>query len=166
MVSMLAQLLHIFGTQKLKDAVAKVWKDSFNPGGIMTGADANHKHDEVTVNQAQERQERYAAHNCPDIFDMLLALPYVLVSPETLRAAKDNAETAERSPVRDKIDASLFVTRDGDLDAARSLYERLAASGAGKVSLYFYKRGKLGRAEARRETQRSFVNQMDFRTRD
>jgi hypothetical protein len=41
-------VLHNFGTQKLKDAVSKVWKDSFDSGGIMTGVGA---------------QERYEAHN-------------------------------------------------------------------------------------------------------
>jgi hypothetical protein len=49
----------------------------------MTGADADHQviADEITLNQAPERQESYAAYNGSDTFDMLLALPYVLVSP-------------------------------------------------------------------------------------
>jgi hypothetical protein len=70
----------------------------------MTGADADHKviTADVTLNQAQERQERYEAYNWSDIFDMLLALPYVLVSLATLIAAKDNAEAAEQRRARDK----------------------------------------------------------------
>lgn len=60
-------VLHNFGTQGLKDAVAKAWNDSFDPGGIITGANADHKviTDDVTLNQAQEHQERYEAYNGP-----------------------------------------------------------------------------------------------------
>jgi len=97
-------VLYNFGTQEVKDALTKVWKDSFYPGGIMTGADADHKViiDEQALDNAQEH---YEADHGPDTFDMLLALPYVLVSPATLRAAKDNAEAAEQRRVRDKVNA-------------------------------------------------------------
>ena len=99
-------VLHNFSTQELKDAVSKVWKDSFDSGGIMTGVhkvitDAS----EWPLNQTRGRQERYEAHNGPDTFDMLLALPYVLVSPVTFRAAKENAEAKEQRHVWDKVDA-------------------------------------------------------------
>ena len=102
-------VLHNFGTQELKDAVSKVWKDSFDSGGIMTGVGADHKvitdASEWTLNQSQGRQEHYEAHNGPDTFDMLLALPYVLVSPAMFRAAKENAEAKEQRHVWDKVDA-------------------------------------------------------------
>ena len=79
-------VLHDFGTQELQDAVTNVWKKSFDPGGIITGADA-------VITEAQEHYE--AAHG-PNNLGMLLALPYVLVSLATLRAAKVNAEAAEQ----------------------------------------------------------------------
>ena len=41
----------------------------------------------------------------PDIFDMILALPYVLVSLAILIAAKDNTEVVEQRRARDKVDA-------------------------------------------------------------
>jgi len=41
-------VLHNFGTQEVKDAVtkAKVWKDSFDPGGIITGVEDHKVSDE------------------------------------------------------------------------------------------------------------------------
>ena len=102
-------VLHNFGTQELKDAVSKVWKDSFGSGEVMTGVGADHKvitgASERTLNQTQTCQERHEAHNGPDTFDMLLALPYVLVSPVMLRAAKENADAKEQRHVWDKVDA-------------------------------------------------------------
>ena len=106
-------VLHNFGTQELKEAVTKNWRDTFYPGGIKTAADTAH---EVTMgdkaaamkrglNEAQERQEHNEAHHVPDMFDMLLTLPYVLVPPATLRAAKEKAEAMEQRRVRDEVDA-------------------------------------------------------------
>jgi len=102
-------VLHNFGTQELKDAVSKIRKDSFDSGGIMTGVGADHEvitdASEQTLNQTQGHQERYEAHNGPDTFDVLLALPYVLVSPVMFRAAKENAEAKEQRHIWDKVDA-------------------------------------------------------------
>jgi len=99
-------VLHNFGTQELRDAVTKVWEDSFDPDEIITGVDTDHKvnTDERTLNQTQERQEHYEAFNGPDTFDMLLALPYVLVPPAMARAAKEKAEAEEQRRVWDKVD--------------------------------------------------------------
>ena len=105
-------VLHNFGTKELKDTVTKRWRDTFYPGGIITATDAAHEviiGEQTTAttrtpDQAQERQEHDEAHPGPDVFDMLLTLPYVLVPPATLRAAKEKAETAEQRHVRDEVD--------------------------------------------------------------
>jgi len=106
-------VLHNFGTQELKDAVTKNWRDTFYPGGIETAADAAHEvitgeqaaATKGALDQAQERQEHDDAHDGPDVFNMLLTLPYVLVPPATLRAAKEKADDAERRRLRDEVDA-------------------------------------------------------------
>jgi hypothetical protein len=102
-------VLFNFGIQELKDAVSKVWKDSFDSGEIMTGVGADHKvitdASERTLNQTQGCQEHYEAHNGPDTFDILLALPYVLVSSAMFREAKENAKAKEQRHVWDKVDA-------------------------------------------------------------
>ena len=102
-------LLHHFGTQFLKELVADNWRESFYSGGIATatGAEYNAITDERAAtaertNQAQEHRELYEAHHEPDTLDIL---PYVLVQPAKLRAAKENAEAEEQRHLRDKVDA-------------------------------------------------------------
>jgi hypothetical protein len=108
-------VLHNFGTKEIRDMITKSWKDTFYPGGIKTTTGADHK---VTtdkqaatmctkrmLNQGQESQEHYEVHYIPDVFDMLLALPYVLVPPAALQAAKEKTDLAEQRCIRDKVDA-------------------------------------------------------------
>ena len=109
-------ILHHFGTQILKDVVAATWMDTFDPGGVMDQAHAERKSmtdaqaltEERTQKQAQERQARYEARAVPDTFDMLLALPYILVprneKQAMLREAKEKAAAAEQRRVQEKVD--------------------------------------------------------------
>lgn len=111
-------VLHKFGTQTLKDEVTATWKDTFDPGGVMDQAHAGHGAitdaralaAEKSQNQAQERRARHQARGAvPDTFDMLMALPYILVPREelqaTLREAKEKTEAAEQRRVQEKVDA-------------------------------------------------------------
>ncbi|KAF8954988.1 hypothetical protein BDZ97DRAFT_1861946 [Flammula alnicola] len=109
-------VLHHFGTQTLKDEVTVTWMDTFDPGGVMDQAHADHKvvtdaratTVERTQNQVQEHRARDEARPVPDTFDMLMALPYILVPREELQAmfrkAKEKAEVAEKRRVQEKVD--------------------------------------------------------------
>ena len=104
-------VLHHFGTQTLKDVVAATWMDTFYPGGVTDQAHAEALTDseERTQKHAQARQTRYEARTVPDTFDMLLALPYILVPRNelqaTLREAKEKAGATEQRRVQEKVDA-------------------------------------------------------------
>ena len=101
-------VLHHFGTQTLKDVVATTWMDTFYPDGVMDQAHAQTLTEERTQKHAQARQARYEARAVPDTFDMLLALPYILVPRNelqaTLREAKEKAAAAEQRRVQEKVD--------------------------------------------------------------
>ena len=104
-----------FSTPTLKDVLSKSWKDSFYPGGVMTAAQADYK--EITderaaarerkEKQAQERRARHEAHRGPDVFDMLMILPYVKVPRDQLEAvyseARKKAEAVEHRRVEEKV---------------------------------------------------------------
>lgn len=67
-----------------------------------------------TSTEADYKRERKARSNAPigpDISDMLMVLPYILVPPNELqamfRAAREKAEAAEQSRVHEKVDAWL-----------------------------------------------------------
>ena len=109
-----AVLAH-FSTPTLKDVVSKSWKDSFYPQGVMTAAQADYK--EITderaaakerkEKQAQERRARHEAHRGPDVFDMLMIMPYVMVPRDQLEAvyseARKKAEATEHKRVEEKV---------------------------------------------------------------
>ena len=103
-------VLHHFGTQTLKDVVTATWMDTFYPVGVTDQAHAEALTEERTQKHAQVRQARYdEARTVPDTFDMLLALPYILVPRNelqaTLREAKEKAGAAEQRRVQEKVDA-------------------------------------------------------------
>ncbi|KAF8070033.1 hypothetical protein FPV67DRAFT_1447890 [Lyophyllum atratum] len=109
-------VLHHFGTQALKDKVTTTWTDTFYPGAVMDRAhvelklitDAQDVISERSQKQAEERQARYDSRAVPDTFDMLLALPYILVPRNELqvmlREANEKAAAAERRRVQEKVD--------------------------------------------------------------
>jgi hypothetical protein len=104
-----------FGTKTLRDA-STVWRNAFSPGGVRTAANAEYKAitdkraatQTKTEDEAQERQTRYKARSGPDIFDMLMAVPYALVPPEDLqrvvREGVEAAEAAEQRRVKEKVE--------------------------------------------------------------
>ena len=109
-----AVLCH-FSTPTLKDVLSKSWKDFFYPGGVMTTAQADDK--EITneravakerkEKQAQERRARYEAHRGPDVFDMLMIMPYAMVPRDQLEdvysEARKKAEAMEHKRVEEKV---------------------------------------------------------------
>jgi hypothetical protein len=109
-------VLRHFGTQELKDGVAVTWKNIFCPDGVRTSAHADYKaitderatSTERTQSQAQERMARYESRSGPDILDMLMTLPYIMVPQNELqamsRAAREKAEAAEQRCVHEKVD--------------------------------------------------------------
>jgi hypothetical protein len=111
-------VLHHFGVQTLKEELAATWQDTFYPDGIMNQAQADQQAItnaraatmERKEMQVQECQARADAHACthPDTFDMLLALPYILVPRNELQAvlreAKEKAAAAEQRRVQEKVD--------------------------------------------------------------
>ncbi|KAF8063516.1 hypothetical protein FPV67DRAFT_1421234 [Lyophyllum atratum] len=100
-------VLHHFGTQMLKDVLFATWKDTFYPGGVKDQLHA--ERNSITDEQALARQARRYARAGPDTFDMLLALPYILVPPNEQRAmsreAKEKAAAEEQRRVQEKVDA-------------------------------------------------------------
>jgi len=120
-------VLHNFGTQELKDGVAATWKNIFYPGGVRTSTKADYKAVtderatamERTQSQAQERTARYETRSGPDILDILMTLPYILVPQNELqamsRAAKEKAEAAEQKRVHEKVDTWMCqITSDSN----------------------------------------------------
>ncbi|TDL30151.1 hypothetical protein BD410DRAFT_780691 [Rickenella mellea] len=99
-------IVHHFGSPELKDVVAKTWKDTFYPDGVMSQAQADQKATgdarttamKKTGTQVQERQERHDTRTSPDGLDLLLALPYILVPPNEVQAiSREAAEKAEEA---------------------------------------------------------------------
>jgi hypothetical protein len=86
-------VLHHFGTQRLEDEVTGTWKSVFYPDGVVTAAHTS---------------ARREARSTPDTFDMLMALPYIMVPRNelqaTLRESEAKAEAAEQRRVHDKVD--------------------------------------------------------------
>ena len=75
----------------------------------MDQAHAEALAEERTQKHTQARQARYETRTVPDTFDMLLALPYILVPRNelhaTLREAREKAGAAEQRRVEEKVDA-------------------------------------------------------------
>ncbi|KAF8063519.1 hypothetical protein FPV67DRAFT_1782997 [Lyophyllum atratum] len=102
-------ILHQFGTQTLKDVLVATWIDTFDPGGVVDQAHA--EQDSITYAQALAKQRAQARHDAragPDTFDMLLALPYILVPRNErqamFREAKEKAAAEEQRRVQEKVD--------------------------------------------------------------
>ena len=103
-----------FSTPTLEDELSKGWKDTFYPG-VMSTTQADYK--EITderaaarerkEKQAQERRARHEAHRGPDVFDMLMIMPYVMVPRDQLEAvyseARKKAEATEHRRVEEKV---------------------------------------------------------------
>lgn len=114
-------VLHHFGAPTLENDISAAWKDALCPSGVLTATHADSQ--KITDNRAmnvktkqdqdQERDKRHEvrreARQRFDAFDVILALPYILTSREEVQAvlteAKDNAEAAEQSCGREKVDA-------------------------------------------------------------
>lgn len=93
-------VLHHFGTKAIKDEVAARWVQTFYPDGV-TCAERKQKRD-------QQRQQRHDAPAGPDALDLLMDLPYILVSPEARwamwRAEEEKAEAAKQRQVQEKVE--------------------------------------------------------------
>jgi hypothetical protein len=96
-------VLHHFGTQTLKDVVTATWMDTFYRRRHGSGTSTSPRRGEAQKH-AHARQTRYEACTLPDTFDMLLALPYILVPRNelqaTLREAKEKAAAEQRRVTR------------------------------------------------------------------
>ncbi|KAH9178298.1 hypothetical protein EDB89DRAFT_1930467 [Lactarius sanguifluus] len=110
-------VLH-FGTETMKDSTGK-WKDTFYPKGAKTQREADHRTiiDERAATtaksqeQALDRNERHeprTRRQAHDLIDTLMAVPYILVSPdehqEMMRQARKEAESAEQRRVQGKVE--------------------------------------------------------------
>ena len=103
-------VLYHFSTPTLKDVLSKSWNDS---GGVITAAQYKEVTDERAAarerndKQAQERRARHEAHRGPDVFDMLMILPYVKVPRDQLEAvyseARKKGEAMEHRRVEEKV---------------------------------------------------------------
>ena len=110
-------VLKHFGTQEFREKVFLTWKSTFHPDVGVGQAhkdlkkvkdEQDHKADEAD-NQKRERKARFEARNAQsDAFDMLMAVPYILVQPDqlqsTLRDARERAESKERRRVQEKVE--------------------------------------------------------------
>jgi hypothetical protein len=109
-------ILHHYGTQALKDALAKTWRDMFYPGGVMDVAhfdeqappvDSLRTEISMQQNTAHDEAEASSGHGL-DMSDMLMVLPYVMVPPNelqaALRGAREVREAAELRHVQEKVD--------------------------------------------------------------
>ena len=108
-----SSVLHCFGAQALKDEGAAPWKEAFY--GVMSAGQADYKalldkraaDADKSSKHNQERDARFERHRCPDTFDMLLNLPYILVPPDELHAmrkkAHEIAEAKEQGRVQEMV---------------------------------------------------------------
>lgn len=115
-------VLNHFGTTALKDGVAATWKGTFYPDGAVNAKHAEYKKivdgrvadAGMKQNHDRDRGERYKTRGVPDVFDMLLTLPYIMVPHNELqvmlREAKEHAEAAEQRQVQEKVDAWIKQT--------------------------------------------------------
>ncbi|KZP11462.1 hypothetical protein FIBSPDRAFT_871378, partial [Athelia psychrophila] len=96
-------VLHHFGAPTLENDISAAWKDALCPTmNVKTKQDQDQERD-------KRHEVRREARQRFDAFDVILALPYILTSREEVQAvlteAKDNAEAAEQSCGREKVDA-------------------------------------------------------------
>ncbi|KAH9026965.1 hypothetical protein EDB84DRAFT_1589110 [Lactarius hengduanensis] len=92
-------ILHHFGTKIVKDRIIQEWTDSLYP---VTDGHA------ATSERIPAQHERRVNRRRPDTMDILMALPYILVPPDMLRAeiraAKEEAEAAEQRCVQERVE--------------------------------------------------------------
>jgi len=105
-----------FSTRTLVDELNESWKDALYPGGVVTAAQADYKAitderaatGERKEKRAQERDARREARNRPDVFDMLMIMPYIKVPRDQLEAvyseARKKKEAKEQGRVQEKVD--------------------------------------------------------------
>jgi hypothetical protein len=96
-------ILHHFSTRALKDELSESWKDTFYPPWVMTASHADRK---AIIDK---RAAAHEARRSPDVFDMLMILPYVKVPRSQLEAvhseARKKKEEMEHERVKEKVDA-------------------------------------------------------------
>ncbi|KAJ2918912.1 hypothetical protein MD484_g1500, partial [Candolleomyces efflorescens] len=99
-------VLYHFGTPELTQELnSEGWKDILCPDGILTGAD--HNYDSDLGSRTCTSTDGRATGTRPDRLDMIMALPYILVPPDELRAVlrekEERAEEVERRRVRERV---------------------------------------------------------------
>ncbi|PPQ69501.1 LOW QUALITY PROTEIN: hypothetical protein CVT26_002847 [Gymnopilus dilepis] len=109
-------VLKHFGTQEFREKVFLTWKSTFYPdvgvGHIKTSRKSQTNRYTKLMrwkSKKREREAHFEARNAqPDAFDMLMAVPYILVQPNqlqsTLREARERAESKERRRVQEKVE--------------------------------------------------------------
>jgi hypothetical protein len=87
-------ILYHFGTQELKDQLIKTWGDTFYPG------------EDCKVINMTSYNKAEACHG-PDMFDMLMVLPYIIMPynklQATLKGAKKKAQEVKQRCVQKKV---------------------------------------------------------------
>ncbi|KAH9042884.1 hypothetical protein EDB83DRAFT_2507548 [Lactarius deliciosus] len=104
-------LLH-FGTEAMKD-FARKWKGTYSTEREAYGAITDERTTAMkrSLKQAlgrNELHERRTRGQADDLIGMVMAIPYILVSPdehlETMRQAREEAEAAEQRRVQEKVE--------------------------------------------------------------
>ncbi|KAF8882623.1 hypothetical protein CPB84DRAFT_1686627, partial [Gymnopilus junonius] len=94
-------VLHHFGTESLKDGITVAWQHTFHPG--------RHMHLDAEYNSITNTREQ--ASDQPDLFDMLMTLPYAMVPRDKIQAAlreeEDKARVVEFRRVQEKVNVWL-----------------------------------------------------------
>ncbi|KAF8880335.1 hypothetical protein CPB84DRAFT_1687646 [Gymnopilus junonius] len=112
-------ILYHFGTTRVRVMIDKTWKNIFYEDGIMNRSQVEHKElidaqvqdKQKTERQAQERNARLEHHERSNTspFDLLMALPYILVPQDELRAtfreAREKAEKEKQERLKEKVEA-------------------------------------------------------------
>ncbi|KAF8873212.1 hypothetical protein CPB84DRAFT_1798578 [Gymnopilus junonius] len=92
---------HHFGTESLKDGITVAWQHTFHPG--------RHMHLDAEYNSITNTREQ--ASDQPDLFDMLMTLPYAMVPRDKIQAAlreeEDKARVVEFRRVQEKVNVWL-----------------------------------------------------------
>ncbi|KAH8994546.1 hypothetical protein EDB92DRAFT_2113349 [Lactarius akahatsu] len=105
-------LLH-FGTEAMKD-FARKWKDTYSTqreaayGAITDERTTATGRSPKQALDRNERHERRTRGQADDLIGTVMAIPYILVSPdehlETMRQAREEAEAAEQRRVHEKVE--------------------------------------------------------------
>lgn len=126
-----------FGTQAFKDVVSTSWKPVFYPHEVMSAAEVDQKtinnaraakkrkrEDDAVARTLRREDRRMAVHASPggpDIFDMLMFLPYAFLPKDDVQAmsrrAKEKAEAAERERLQEIVGPWARDVRDSQGDS-------------------------------------------------